>query len=85
MHRVEAQAIDMILFDPVERIVDEEIAYRPHAAVEIDRRTPGCAVPIGEELRRVEMQIVAVRPEVIVDHVEKHHQAASVGGVDQSP
>ena len=28
--------------------------------------------------------IVPVRPEVIVDHVEEHHEAAVVSGIDQA-
>ena len=36
-----------------------------------------------EELRRIAAEIIPFRPEVVVDDVEKHHQAALVRGVDQ--
>ena len=50
---------------------------------EIDRRSPRCMTVLAKELRCVEMQVVPVRPEVIVDHVEKDHQPMVVRGIDQ--
>ena len=41
VHGVEAQAVEVILLEPIERVVDEEVAHRPRlGAVEIDARRP---------------------------------------------
>jgi len=40
------------ILEPVQRVVDEEVAYGPAVVpVEIDGSAPGCVVPLGEELR----------------------------------
>ena len=52
-------------------------------AVEVDRGAPGRLVAVGEGLRRDRVQVGALRAEVVVDHVEQHHQPARVGRVDQ--
>src|SRR5688500_3692681 len=62
--------------------MDEEFAY--DRLREIDRGAPGRVMAVGEELRRILAEIIAVRPEVIVDHVEEHHQPALMRGVDQA-
>ena len=80
MNGIEAQAVEAIFVQPVQRVVGEEPATCG--------RRKSIAGPHGvrrlaEELRRVERQIVPVRPEVVVDDVEEHHQAEPVRGVDQ--
>ena len=53
VHRVEPQPVEMILLQPVERVLDHEVAHRPaRGAVVIDRRAPWRLVPLGEEMRR---------------------------------
>jgi hypothetical protein len=77
--RIHAQPVEVELLDPVERVVDEEGAHVLRAlAVEVDRRTPRGLVRGVEELGRIEREVVALGPEVVVDHVEQHHQAALV-------
>ena len=82
VHRVQAQAVEAVFHQPVQRVVDEELAHL--RLVEIDRRAPGRGLSLVEELRRVGVQVIAVRAEVVVDHVEVHAQAEAVGGVDQA-
>ncbi len=73
---VEAQAVEVVLREPVERVVNEEVAHGAAVgAVEVDRRTPRRAVPLSEELRRVAVQVIALRAEMVVDHVEQHRQS----------
>ena len=73
VHGIEAQAVEAILLQPVERVVDEEVAHGAAVlAVEVDRRAPRRVMTVGEELRRVRVQLVAFRAEVVVDHVEQH-------------
>ena len=84
MHRVQPQAVEVELLDPVEGVVDHEFAHRAAVwPVEIDCRAPWRLVTIGEGLRRDRVDISAFRSEVVVDDVEQHHQPAGVGGFDQ--
>jgi hypothetical protein len=64
--------------------VDEEVAHRREpGAVEVDGRAPRLSGGVVEELGRIGMQVVAVGSEVVVDHVEEHHQPERVRGVHQ--
>ena len=56
---------------------------RTSLAAEIDRRPPRRRYIAAKHLRSVERQIIAVRSEMIVDDVEKNHQAVAVRCVDQ--
>ena len=85
VHGVVAQAVEAIFLEPVERVVNEEVAHRPAVlAVEIDRLTPQRVMAVGKERRRVGVKIVALGPEVVVHDVEKDHQAVAVHGFDQT-
>jgi hypothetical protein len=76
---VEAQTVEAILPQPVQGVLDDEIADRPRGVV--DGAPPG-GVDVGvEEARRIGVEVVSVRSEVIVDDVEKDRQAAGVGFV----
>ena len=78
VHRVQAQAVEVELLDPVERVVDEEVAHRARLC------SPSklIAAPHGvwcaglKNSGAVGVQVVAVGAEVVVDDVEQHHQAA---------
>ncbi len=70
---------------PLDRVVDEVPAHRVAARpVEVERRAPRSAVPVGE-VRSVLRKDVALGTQVVVDDVEYDGEAARVGGVDQSP
>src|SRR6185437_9072855 len=76
VHRIQPEPVEVILLEPVERVVQEEIAHgAPAGRLEVDRGTPGGRMPVGEELRRVEVEEVALWPEVVVDDVEHHRDA----------
>jgi hypothetical protein len=79
VHGIQAQAVEVEFLDPVERVVNEEVAHRAAMlAVEVDRGAPRRLVRLVEELRRVALEVVALGAEVVVDHVEQHHDAARV-------
>src|SRR5258708_19311257 len=81
---VEAQPVEMKLLEPVERILDVEIAHRPRLlAVEIDGRAPRRVVALGEELGPVDVEVVPLRAEMVVDDVEEHGEAARMAGIDE--
>ena len=84
VHRVQSQTVEVIFFDPVKRVVDEVLAHRAGGfAVGVDRGAPRRLVPLGEDLRRDGVLIGAVRPEMVVDDVEKDHEPARMRGVDE--
>ena len=84
MHRVEPQAVDVVMAQPAERIVDEEA---PHlvgvGAVEVDGGAPR-RVAIRPEVRPIAAQAVPDRAEVVIDDVEEDGEAARVAGVDEA-
>ena len=77
---IEAQPVEAILGQPIQRVLDREGAHLRHAIV--DRAAPR-RMGIGEKVRRVAAEIIPLRAEVIVDHVEEHHQPAQMRFVDQ--
>ena len=85
LDRVQAKAVHVELLEPVKGVVDHEGPNDLGArAVEVDRRAPRRLAGRVEEGGRVTGQVVALGPEVVVDHVEEHGQAAGVGGVDEA-
>lgn len=66
-------ALDVVL---IEELAD-------FAATEIDGLAPGRLPVVAEERGGVLREVVAVRPEVVVDHVDEDHQAHAVSAVDQ--
>ncbi len=84
MDGVEPQAVEVIVADPIPGVLHHELAEGAAVlAVVVQGVAPGGLVAAGEGGRRHGRQHVPVRPEVVVDHVEQHHQAAGVGGVHQ--
>src|ERR1700733_4378914 len=83
VHRVQAQTIEMILGQPIQGVVDEEIPDRPASgAIEIEGIAPRGVMTIAEKLRRIKPEIVSFRTKVVVDDVQENHHAARVSGLD---
>ena len=78
--RIQPQAIEAIVAQPRERILDREGAHLRHAVVD-------CAAPwrvrIGEEARCIAAEKISLGPEVVIDYVEEHRQPAQMRLVDQ--
>ena len=73
---VEAETVEMKFVDPVAGIGDDELAHRRGIrAVEVDRLAPFVFVSIGEVVVGELREVVAVRAEVVVDHVENHTES----------
>src|SRR3954451_21559612 len=80
MDGVEPESVKAIVAEPPDRIFYRKGAHlRPPV---VNRAAPG-SIGFGEELRGVPTEVISLRAEVIVDHVEKHHDAALVSRVDQ--
>ncbi|MNP79418.1 hypothetical protein D3C76_1772570 [compost metagenome] len=79
MHRVQAQPVHAVVLQPHQGVFDEEVAHRFTA--EVDGRAPGC-LPVGaEEVAGIVAEVIALRAEVVVDHIQQHHQAQLMGPV----
>ena len=84
VHGVQAQAVDVVVTQPLQCVVDDE---RPDAVgvgvVQVHGVAPR-GVVAGREVGGEHRRVVARRPEVVVDHVEADAQAQVVGGVDEA-
>ncbi len=84
VHRVQTQRIDVKLLNPVKRVIDKvaahRIAIRP---VKVQRRAPWRLVAVGK-VRAEFGEIISLRPEMVVDHIENHRQAKLMTSVDQA-
>ena len=84
LRRIDTQAVDVELVDPVGGVGKDELAHRPGVlAVEVQRLAPLGLVPLREIVLRERFEVVAVGAEVVVHHVEDHGQAEAVGAVDE--
>src|SRR5579864_6013947 len=85
MHSVQAQAVKVILLQPVKRVVNEIIANRTAPRpVKVDGRTPRRAMTVGKKLRRVKRQVIPFWTEVVINHVQENHQVLRVGSIDEA-
>src|SRR5947207_3737805 len=82
MGRIEAQSVEAILHQPIQRVLGE---IAPHfRPAKVDRPAPRCLHLIPKELRSIACEIIPVRSEVVVDDVEKNHQPMHVRRIDES-
>lgn len=77
MHGIEAQPVETVFVQPVERVLGKVPAHL--GAAKVDRRAPRGRDIVAEELRRVGGEIVPVGTEMVVDDIEEHHQPQPVG------
>ena len=81
---VQPQAIEMKLIDPIARVGGEELADGAGVgSIEVDRLAPFGLVLVGEVGRSEWLQVVSVRPQVVVNHIKDHPDADCVGDVDE--
>jgi hypothetical protein len=78
---VEAQTVESIFHQPIQRILDEEAS--DFRAEKVDRGAPRSPDVVAKELRRVDPEVISVRAEVIVDDIKEDHEAKIVPGIDQ--
>ena len=84
IRRVQPQAVDVVLVEPVQRVLDEERmdVFAP-LAVQIDAAAPAI-IPVRQVLAAELERVVARRAEVVVDDIEQDREAEAVGLIDQS-
>src|SRR5215831_7905317 len=80
MHGVEAQPVEPVTTEPMQRILGRECAHLRHAI--IDGAAPW-RVRRCKKGGRVAREIIAFWTEMIVDDIKKNHETARMRGVDQ--
>ncbi|SPT37178.1 Uncharacterised protein [Achromobacter denitrificans] len=80
VYRVQPQAVKAVFRQPVQGIFFKVAAHG--GLPEINGGPPGRGHVVAKKGRGVLGQVVAVRAEVVVDHVQHHAQAQPVRGVD---
>src|SRR5215469_7274344 len=81
---IEAQSVEMILAQPIKRILNEELPHHfASPTIEINSLAPWRVVMIREEFGSVEPQVIPFRSEVVVDNIKKYHQASMVGNLHE--
>ena len=74
MRCIQPKSIHVVLFQPEQRILQDEFARLSAAlAVKVQRRAPGGLMILGEDLRKIEGQVIPFRTEVVVHHIQEHH------------
>ena len=82
--RIETQAVEAIFFEPVQRVFDEELAYRLAVVVDdVDRRAPGRGEAVGVKDFTVRVQIISFGAKMVVHDVEKDGQSSRVRRDDE--
>lgn len=81
MDGVEPQPIEPVFVKPLDRAGDKISADL--RAIEVDRRTPRRMAAAAEELRRISVQIAAIRAEMIENNVEMDRKAEVMRLIDQ--
>ena len=71
MNSVQSKSVDVKLLNPVQRILDEEVAdFITVGAIEVQSRSPGRAITV-RKIWAVLGKVIALRPEVVVNHVQR--------------
>ena len=84
VHRIEAQAVQVVVADPHCRVVDSEPAHLSCIGpIEVERSAPRGMVPVAE-VGSKPRQEVADRAEVVVDDIQDHGQAGQMARVDKT-
>src|SRR5258708_20822546 len=78
--RIEPQPVETIFAKPIQSILYGEGAHLRHTI--IDRAAPR-RLRLCEKSRRIAAEVISFGTEVVVDHVQKHHQSAQMRLVDQ--
>ena len=83
VHRIKAQPVEMVFFEPVKCIVDKVVAHYPvMRGGEIDRGSPRRVAALGKEVWRDRRQVIPLWAEMIVNHIEQDREPARMARLD---
>src|SRR3954469_14886116 len=84
MYRIKAQPIEVIFLQPIKCIVNVKLTnWTAIWTIEVDRLSPRCFVSLRKKIRRIQPKVIAFGPEVVVDHVQKHHHVFRVRRINE--
>ena len=81
LHRIITEAVEAVLKQPIQRVLEEVVAYLGFG--EVDGGTPDGMRALVEKRLGVDVDVRAVWPKVVVNHVEHDRDAQAMSGVDQ--
>ena len=85
LRRIEAKAVHMELGDPIAGVANEELSdLLRSGTVVIDGVAPVCGVPVREVLVAVDVEVVAVRTEMVVHHIQDDAQSERMRRIHES-
>ena len=85
LRRIETQPVAMKLIDPVSRVRDKQLADRTaELVVKIQRIAPFIPVALAEVMWSELRQVVSVRPEMVIDHIENDTQAEGMRAINET-
>src|SRR5690554_2472172 len=82
VYGVEAQSIYAVIAYPHEGVFAKEIAH--WLPPKINPRTPGRMDIFAEKFFGILAEVIAVRAKMVINHIHKHHQTQTVGGIYQT-
>ena len=75
----------MIFLDPITSIRDEKFAHRLGVwSVEINRIAPIVFVFARQIIARINGEIIPIRAEVVVNHIENHSKVERMRAIDEA-
>src|SRR5579863_4040326 len=84
VHGIKAERVEVVIFEPIECVLDK---VPPHMVavltIKVNRLPPRGTVTIGK-VRSECTKVVAFRPEMVVDHVQRNGETLSVSGIHQT-
>src|SRR5262249_47439680 len=84
LRRIEAQAIEMKLFNPIACVRQEEFANSGRiVGIEIDRFAPFILISVGEVSWREFFQIIPVRAKMVVNYVQHNSEPHGVRAINE--
>ena len=81
VRRIEPEAVNVKFTAPIAGVFNKEFSHR--FQLEIQAIAPGRLVPWIEIVAAISAEIIAVRTEVVVDHVENDRETALMCRIDQ--
>ncbi len=84
LHRIQPQAVEVILANPVQRVLHYVAAHMLAARGIVVHRLSPWRFVVRREVRTEVAQVIAFRAEMVVNHVENHRQPAAMRGIDES-
>src|SRR5262249_8107517 len=82
---VKPQAVEMEFCNPVTGISKKELAHWPGIlAIEVQCRSPLSGVTVSKIISGKPLEIIAIRPYMVVDHIENDTNSQSMSSINKT-